>query len=810
MTEPLIGITRYASQLSTDGTYDEVSWDDLRALLSAPRETGCDPCPAKNPDGSKHSCPEKGGPSWSPVALSGTRKLANVRHVTALVLDLDHLRTSDYREALHALRPYQYLLHSTHSHRPPEDRCFRAVVALSRAVTKAEWPTFFAAATTKLAVKFDPVAKDASRLYFLPSAPTSRLGFFYIGEGAGELLDVDAIMRDAVPVKASLEEDAPAPPPRPISLSMEDYAEALKALRRKAKLGKDERLASIFDNALNGRMLVPPGEGQEPALHQAASALGFKLPPGTDAAEAVQFTLRTSINAMGAGPEGLDYWARKAERSFQEAAERRNAADAALDAFARRFAPSTQRLFAASVPTPPSKDEEDPPPDEVSWRDLLSLSPKGGGIELRPWGSNVSVILRESPEWKAKVRFDSLRNEIVLDRDCPLGHIRQQNTLGRKLDNYLQREWGINVGEIVAFSCLMEVARDHSFDPLLDSLLDLQWDGTHRLDTMLERALEARTTDDEGRDITDHVRRISRKFMVSAAARAIRPGTKVDTVLVLEGPQGGGKTSFLRMLAGSFYSEPPKSLEDKDAKMLASAAWVVEIAELASFRRSDADALKAFFTTQVDKFRPPFGRAIEEFPRRCIFVGTVNPDGAGYLTDRTGNRRYWPVVVGDLDRAWFRENRGQLLAEAVYLAEAAFKVQDEQGDENVPADLRWWLDRDEEIAAANEAQARMKTTPMAEMILDYLLAMAPEKRPTTLLAHDVARDILGMPAERIALASTTSEIGYAFKALGFTSKKVRRPGGYARPYTVPEHVLKAPQTARSKPSTFSLIAGGRP
>lgn len=806
----MIAVTRYDSHLSTDGTYDEVTWDELRALLFDVREAPCDPCPALNPDGTKHRCPEKHGKAWSPVRLSGTRKLVNVREVSALVIDLDHLRTSDYRRALEALKPYRYLLHSTHSHRPPEDRCFRAVVALSRPVKGEEWPAFFAAATAKLGVKFDPAAKDASRLFFLPSAPPSRIASFKALEGDGEVLDVDQVLAEA-PAAAPppAVPQLPVDQPSPVSLTFEDYVDALKSLRRKARAGKDELLATMFDNAINGRELVPAGEGQEPALHRVASALAYKLPPGTDADEAITFALRPSIVAMGAGPEGLDHWFKKAKISFTKSAERRNAADAVRAAHDAQFATALRRLFEAKAPTPAPEDPE-PEPDEVSWREQLILVPGTKAVELRSCGANVSTILQHSPDWKGKVRFDSLRGEIILDPDTPLGLITEQNTLGRKLANYLERAWGLFAGEAVVFSCLLEVARGQSFDPLQDMLVDCTWDGVERLDTMLERALGARTVNADGEDITGHVRRVSRRFMIGAAVRALSPGEQVDTVLVLEGGQGGGKTSFLRMLGGPFYANGPRSLEGADAMQLAATSWIIELAELASFRKADADVQKAFFTVTVDKFRPPYGRTHETYPRRCVFAGTVNPEeGAGYFTDRTGNRRYWPVVVGELDRAWFRTHRSLLLGEAVHFAREALRVRDEHGSENVPARLRWWNDQSEETVAAAEAKTRVRTSPTTDLVYDWLVAMAPDKRPTFVRTRDVAREALGLTADRIDRRAEM-EVGASLRELGFEKKRVRDGGHLDVHYLTPTSIIEARQVARGKAAAFSLIAGGKP
>lgn len=206
-----------------------------------------------------------------------------------------------------------------------------------------------------------------------------------------------------------------------------------------------------------------------------------------------------------------------------------------------------------------------------------------------------------------------------------------------------------------AISC---IALDHQYNPLKDYLLGLKWDGVERVENALITYHHAK-----GR--RGYLKAVSARFMQACVQRVFEPGCKFDHMLVLEGEQGVGKSTFGRILAGSdYFLDNLPSLSDKDAALYLQGTWICEIAELASMRRSDVESTKAFVARSTDKFRPPYGRTRVDFPRVTVFLGTTNSDD--YLTDRTGNRRFWPVLVGQCDFKRLEADRDQLWAEAVF------------------------------------------------------------------------------------------------------------------------------------------------
>ena len=183
-------------------------------------------------------------------------------------------------------------------------------------------------------------------------------------------------------------------------------------------------------------------------------------------------------------------------------------------------------------------------------------------------------------------------------------------------------------------------ATAHAFNEVQDYLNRTQWDGTPRLDTLLIDYL--------GADDSDYTRAVTRKALTAAVARAMEPGRKFDNMLILCGPQGCGKSTLLDRLSRGWFNDSIRTFEGKEASELLQGVWIVEIAELDAFRRTDVSRIKQFLSLRADRYRAAYGRNISELPRRCVFFGTCNV--MDFLQDTTGNRRFWPVDVNPRNR----------------------------------------------------------------------------------------------------------------------------------------------------------------
>ena len=142
---------------------------------------------------------------------------------------------------------------------------------------------------------------------------------------------------------------------------------------------------------------------------------------------------------------------------------------------------------------------------------------------------------------------------------------------------------------------------------------------------------------------------IGRIVLIAAVRRVREPGVKFDTILVLEGEQGVGKSTVIRVLAGSenFSDQDILTLDGKAQMELLEGVWLYELCELEGLSRAETSKVKAFASRSVDHGRPAYARFKETRPRQCVFVGTTNDDQ--YLRDMTGNRRFWPVKVDKID-----------------------------------------------------------------------------------------------------------------------------------------------------------------
>jgi predicted P-loop ATPase len=193
------------------------------------------------------------------------------------------------------------------------------------------------------------------------------------------------------------------------------------------------------------------------------------------------------------------------------------------------------------------------------------------------------------------------------------------------------------------------------------------------------------------------------KWLVAAVRRVYDPGCRVDNMLILEGGQGALKSTTLKVLGDRWFTDATLRFEDKDSLLIIQGRWIVEMAELEGMNKADTSATKKFLTQHVDLFRPPYGRKLVQYPRRCIFAGSVNHDI--YLKDDSGNRRFWPVRVESIDIDRLRADVDQLWAEAAALHKAG-----------VP---HWVLPHEKPLF--EEAQeARFDTDAWEETVLDYL------------------------------------------------------------------------------------------
>lgn len=285
---------------------------------------------------------------------------------------------------------------------------------------------------------------------------------------------------------------------------------------------------------------------------------------------------------------------------------------------------------------------------------------------------------------------------------------------------------------------VMRHARENAFHPIRDYLRGLKWDGTKRLDYWLQHCLGAADT--------PYSRAVGRRILIAAVARAFKPGCKVDTVLVIEGDQGLKKSTAIAALFGEDHTAESVNLFDQHNKMVMSmmGAWCVELAEFVAITRKDQNTVKGMLSMRSDRVVLPYAKMASDHPRQCIFFGTINPEEFGYLTDRTGNRRYWFVRASDINLDLIKDRRDQIWAEAY----KAFQ-----------AGERWWLEGAEENLASEQAEEREETDPWEEILAHKLNGL-----DTTTVAGALAE--IGVSRERMGKVEQ-NRVGRILRNLGF-------------------------------------------
>ena len=282
--------------------------------------------------------------------------------------------------------------------------------------------------------------------------------------------------------------------------------------------------------------------------------------------------------------------------------------------------------------------------DAVNWMQKLQCNPQTGAIKSTI--DNVIIILDNDPMLKGKFALNQFagRGEILGTLPWSKDGTRRlwSDTDSNGLYWYLEKAYNIT-GRGNIDAALDIHAATHAFNEVQNYINRLSWDGVPRLDTLFIDYLGAED------DPVGYCRAVCRKAFTAAIARAMTPGSKYDCMLILCGSQGLGKSTLLDRMSKGWFNDSIRTFEGKEASELLQGVWLVEVAELDAFRRTDVARIKQFLSLRADRYRAAYGRNVKELPRCCVFFGTCNQ--MDFLQDTTGNRRFWPVDVGEQPHA---------------------------------------------------------------------------------------------------------------------------------------------------------------
>ena len=273
---------------------------------------------------------------------------------------------------------------------------------------------------------------------------------------------------------------------------------------------------------------------------------------------------------------------------------------------------------------------------------------------------NMCRILRHHTDFAGRIRYDSFKNIFeIRPKDTDVWRSVEDND-AVNLQTAIQilfTNFG-KVGKEMVYDALIKVGKENAIDSAADWIKSITWDNVPRLDSWLSVVY--------GTPDSEYHRKVGANWMKGLAKRIVSPGCKFDYVLVIEGPQGTRKSTSLAVLGGDWYVETNMGTDNKDFFMQFAGKVIIEFSEGETLNRTEVKKMKAIITTQRDRYRPPYERTPQDFPRRCVFAMTTNQEE--YLKDETGNRRWLPVKLEgkEANIDWLTANRDQMFAEAYH------------------------------------------------------------------------------------------------------------------------------------------------
>lgn len=591
---------------------------------------------------------------------SGIRKNANVMYRTVATLDIDYGTVNVWDDFTMAFG-FAAMIYSTHKHSSKTPR-YRLVFPLSRQVSPVEYEPLCRKIAAEIGIDlFDDTTYELPRLFYWPS--TSKDADFVFDYQDGPACDVDAILSQYVDYKdvsawplSSREGDViaheikkqgdPTEKPGVIgafcrAYSIEDAIDTFLSDKYE-KTGHEGRYTYKLGSVAGGLVCY---EGKFAYSHHETDPASKQLCNAFDLCRVHLF------GAQDEGSRALDVTRKPSYAAMQEFA----AKDKAVKLLMAR-----ERAQAAADDFDGLDDAELPEDYNDEWKAELEYTKSG---KLLCNIANIILILENDPTLAGHIVHDLFTGMDSAKDGLPWNKNANQwtDTDDANLRVWLEKHYDITGKEKIA-DALTAVLTRHSYHPIRDYLNGLTWDGVPRLDRII--------IDYMGAEDSELNRAMSRKHFVAAVARVFNPGCKYDYCLIMSGAEGIGKSTLLRVMGGKWFNDSITTLEGKEGMEQLRRAWVVELGELSSIKRSDVEQVKAHLSKQVDIYRAAYARRVLEHPRQCVFCGTTNE--ALFLKGDTGNRRFWVIpVVAELRKYkdWseaIRRDRDQLWAEAVH------------------------------------------------------------------------------------------------------------------------------------------------
>lgn len=574
--------------------------------------------------------------------LEGKRSKITIKYRQIVTLDVDFGYT-DLWEDFIMYYPIMSLVYSTHKHSVVSPR-LRIVFPLDRPVDPEEYEAIGRKIASMIGMRcFDKTTFQAERMMFWPS--TAKDGEYYFRQQEGDWLSADSVLAEYRDWKNVSEWPLC---PTETDIVKHDLKKQEDPYEKSGVIGAFCRVYPITEAIAEfiPETYTEAGDGR------------YTYCEGTTAAGAViyedkfLFSHHSTDPASGHLCNAFDLVRIHKYGNLDTGSEDtpgKQPSFVAMSNLARTDPQVIHDLGIFKLDLDPQEDTE--------WLKLLELNKKG---DYQTTIDNFAVILRNDPKLKGKFslnEFDHrLYNRGQEIKDSDEADIR----------HYFEKEYQM-YHTAKCSDAFNLVCQDNSFHPVKDYLSSLVWDGIPRLDTLF--------IDQLGVPDTEYTRAATRKSLVAAVARVYEPGIKFDYMVVTIGAQGKGKSSLLHDLGKQWFSDTLDSVTGKEAYIQIQGAWIIEMAELSSIKKAEVEAVKNFISKREDRFRVPFAKHNASFKRQGVFFGSTNE--FIFLIDKTGNRRFWPLIVTkkyipgsiDPDPIWAEAVMRYKEGETLYLTE---------------------------------------------------------------------------------------------------------------------------------------------
>ena len=675
----------------------DISWEDLcQRVSSTIRTTETVEEYRKLKKGAQDKIKDVGGFVGGQLR-EGRRKNGMVLCRSMLTLDMDYGEPGIWDE-IDLLYDFRCCVYSTHKHTPEHPR-LRIIIPLARDITENEYPAVARMVAKEIGIDlFDDTTYEACRLMYWPS--TSANGEFFYKTKDGPLLDPDAYLtkyadwhdasiwpvssRQSEAVRRSITQQAdPLEKPGIVGAFCRAYTieEAIETF-----------LSDVYEpSSMNGRYDYIPADsaagvvvydGKFAYSHHATDPVCGKLLNAFDLVRLHKFRELDENVGLDTPPGKLP--------SFKAMSDLALGDDKVKAVFAE------ERIAQAAA----EFSEED-------WQNGLELDKSG---HVKNTLRNLTLILENDPNLKGVV-FNQLLDGMEIKGEVPWNHPSKfwRDADDAQLISYVDAHYGTFSARNYDIA-VTKVADDRAYHPIREFIESLpEWDKVPRVDTLLVDYL--------GASDTAYVRAVTRKTLCAAISRVLRPGCKFDSMLVLNGPQGVGKSTLIAKLAGEWFSDSLNlgDTKDKTAAEKLQGYWILEIGELAGLKKAEVETLRSFLSRQNDIYRAAFGKRATPHLRQCVFFGTTNAE-SGYLRDTTGNRRFWPVKTpgSGKKQSWnlTHEEILQIWAEALVYVRQGEKL---------------YLSPEMDALAKDEQREAMESDEREGLVREYLDTLLPER-----------------------------------------------------------------------------------